>query len=67
MVHIYSNSDLYNQYVLEQADEALNTNSIGDDSHRNILTAYKTSLYTPNYFIRIAHLFNHKIIARCVK
>jgi hypothetical protein len=54
MVHIYSNSDLYNQYVLEQADEALNTNSIGDDSHRNILTAYKTSLYTPNYFIRIA-------------
>lgn len=53
-MHKYSNNDLYNRYVQEQAREAFETNCISKESYINIVKNYITELYTPNYFIRIA-------------
>jgi len=50
----YNKSDLYNKYVHEQANEALRTTCVSEESYKNILAAYPVKLYTPNYFIRIA-------------
>src|ERR1044071_5122327 len=54
MMQAYKTGDLYNKYVQEQASEAFFAGSIGEDSYRNILKSHVSTLYTPNYFIRIA-------------
>lgn len=50
----YRKVDLYNQYVQENAAEALQTGCISANSYSAILQAFPRRLYTPNYFIRIA-------------
>jgi uncharacterized membrane protein YgcG len=53
-MRIYSNIDLYNKYVQEQASEAFLDKNISAEAYKNILEGYQSRLYTPNYFIRIA-------------
>jgi hypothetical protein len=53
-MHIYKHADLYNHYVQEQADEALEHACIVPTTHKKITATYTSALYTPNYFIRIA-------------
>lgn len=53
-MHIYSDKQLYNLYVQQQADAAFGTGCIDKESHAAILLNHKLNLYTPNYFIRIA-------------
>lgn len=51
---IYNTRDLYNNIVQEQATDAFVNNKLDEEAYKNILTAYPSALYTPNYFIRIA-------------
>ena len=53
-MQIYSNTDLHNKYVQEQASEAFLDKKISAEAYKNILERYRSRLYTPNYFIRIA-------------
>ena len=50
----YNYSDLKNKAIREQSSEAFLDKTISDESYGNILAHYPSSLFTPNYFIRIA-------------
>lgn len=50
----YQKTDLYNKYVKEQAEKALQTGYIEKESYDKIVDIHPIKLYTPNYFIRIA-------------
>lgn len=54
MVHRYSNNDLNNRHIKQQAEDAFEQSIISRQSFDNIKTAYPCGLYTPNIFIRIA-------------
>ena len=53
-MQIYKLSQLYNRHVQEQASEAVEEHLLSDNSFLKIKEAYPDSLYTPNFFIRIA-------------
>jgi len=53
-MQIYNPSQLYNRHVQEQASEAVEEHLLSGDSFLKIKEAYPDSLYTPNFFIRIA-------------
>ncbi len=53
-MHSYSATDLTNQYIQQEADEAFDIGILSKDSNEKIKTAYPSKLYTPNFFIRIA-------------
>ncbi len=50
----YNSKDLYNRLVQEQASEAFRSTCIGEESYKKIVESHRNTLYTPNYFIRIA-------------
>jgi hypothetical protein len=49
----YSNTELYNKYLQEQASSAFRSKCIDETAYRNVLEKHAHALYTPNYFIRI--------------
>ena len=53
-MQIYKSSQLYNRHVHEQASEAVEEHLLSGDSLQKIKEAYPETLYTPNFFIRIA-------------
>ncbi|MCW3111156.1 MAG: hypothetical protein JWQ09_5662 [Segetibacter sp.] len=53
-MQISSGSDLYNIHVQHEASEAFLNKNIGQETYKNILITYTSSLYTPNFFIRLA-------------
>ena len=50
----YNYHDLQNQAIREQSSDAFLDKCISADSYQNILANYPSTLFTPNYFIRIA-------------
>ena len=53
-MQIYKPSQLYNRHVQERASEAVEEHLLSGDSFQKIKEAYPDTLYTPNFFIRIA-------------
>ena len=54
MLQAYKHIDLVNKLVQQKAAEAFEAQSIGAETFKKILEAHPSSLYTPNFFIRIA-------------
>jgi len=50
----YKYKDLYNKLVQQKTSEAFEAQYINADTFKKILEAHPSSLYTPNFFIRIA-------------
>ena len=53
-MQIYKPSQLYNRHVHEQASDAVEEHLLSRESFQKIKEAYPDTLYTPNFFIRIA-------------
>jgi hypothetical protein len=53
-MQIYKSTQLYNRYVQERASDALEDHLISNASFQKIKEAHPDTLYTPNFFIRIA-------------
>ena len=53
-MQIYKSTQLYNRYVQEKASEALGEHLLSTESFQKIKDAYPDTLYTPNFFIRVA-------------
>ena len=53
-MQIYKPSQLYNRHVQGQASKAVEEHLLSNDSFLKIREAYPDTLYTPNFFIRIA-------------
>ena len=53
-MHSYKASDLYNFYLQQEADEAVDTGILSNESKEGIKISFPCNLYTPNFFIRIA-------------
>src|SRR5687768_17166009 len=53
-MQIYKSTQLYNRYVQERASDALEDQLVSNDSFQKIKEAHPDTLYTPNFFIRIA-------------
>ncbi|MEO6289306.1 MAG: hypothetical protein ABIO76_05270, partial [Ginsengibacter sp.] len=50
----YNLASLYNQSVQEESSEAFQTGFISEESYKKILLSHPGTIYTPNYFIKIA-------------
>src|SRR5688572_29844483 len=53
-MQVYKPSQLYNRHVQGQASEAVEEHLLSGESFQKIKEAYPDTLYTPNFFIRIA-------------
>jgi hypothetical protein len=53
-MHSYKAGDLYNFYLQQEADEAVDTGILSNESNEGIKKKFPCNLYTPNFFIRIA-------------
>ncbi|BAV09614.1 hypothetical protein SAMN05421788_1011049 [Filimonas lacunae] len=49
----YNYSDLFNKAVHEQASEAFLDGCLSEESYKNVLAQSPSTLYTPNYFVRV--------------
>jgi hypothetical protein len=53
-MRIYKSTHLYNRYVQDKASEALGEHLLSTGSFQKVKEAFPYTLYTPNFFIRVA-------------